>query len=31
MSRSTPTRAFVEGVADKFLAAVQNAGEIYSF
>jgi hypothetical protein len=24
-------KAFVEGVADKFLAAVQNAGEIYSF
>jgi hypothetical protein len=24
-------KAFVEGVADKFLAAVQNAGEIYRF
>ncbi len=24
-------KAFVEGVADKFLAAVQNAGEIYQF
>jgi len=24
-------KAFVEGVADKFLAAVQSAGEIYSF
>lgn len=27
----TTDKAFVEGVADKFLAAVQNAGEIYQF